>query len=253
MKIAVAPHLPIIAAGYNGNHEFDKLSLPDLPSGVTLYVPEEWDDFLAECPGIAQDYELFSLLLTLPVVKIQSAKKADYIKLNPDILADSEKHVRDIAKQQLFAIYLIDDAKRIYAGIPKAGTDFIVSADNHEVKIINFSPDSNLSLKELIYSYAPKLNQLKHNQKRRIAGNKEISSFSAYDRLNEDYARLLLRQAYEEYPGEIDERTYLYTYDAKCKTFVEFRPDRNNEYHGMDISRKEALAKCPRIVELYHK
>ena len=56
MNIAVAPHMPIIANGVNGNNEFDNLSLLDLPRGVTLYVPEKWIEFLSECPEITQNY-----------------------------------------------------------------------------------------------------------------------------------------------------------------------------------------------------
>lgn len=253
MNIAVAPHMPIIANGVNGNNEFDNLSLLDLPRGVTLYVPEKWIEFLSECPEITQNYELFSQLLELSVQEITPVKKANYIKLNPDILANCTASDRDIAKQQLYAIFLIRDTKRIYAGITNTVKEFTVSSDKEYVKIINFNPSTNLPLKELIESYAPKLNQLKHSQERRTDGDKEVSPFSAYDKYNEDYARLLLRRAYEEYPGEIDDKTYLYTYDSKFKTFVEFRPDRNNEYHGMDISKDDARTKCPQILKLYHK
>lgn len=253
MNIAVAPHMPIIANGDNGNIEFDNLSLLDLPTGVTLYVPEQWLEFLTECPSIVQNYELFSQLLELPVQEVISVKKANYIKLTPDVLANSNPVDRDIAKQQLYAIFLIRDAKRIYGGIPNSANEFTLLSDKGSARIINFDPTTELSLREKIDSYAPKLKQLKHYQERRTAGNKEVSPFSAYDKYNEDYACRLLRQAYEEHPGDINDETYLYTYDYKFKTFVEFRPDRNNEYHGMDISKEDARKKCPQIMELYHK
>ncbi|MDE6130611.1 MAG: hypothetical protein K2F74_03365 [Muribaculaceae bacterium] len=102
-------------------------------------------------------------------------------------------------------------------------------------------------------TYAPRLNQLKHSHEGRKAGDKDVSPFSAYDKYDESYARKLLKQAYEDYPDDIDDNTYLYTYDAKNKTFVEFRPDRNNEYHGMDISKEVARRKCPEIMKLYHQ
>lgn len=253
MKIAVAPHLPIIANGCNGNNEFERLSLFDLPTGVTIYVPENWCEFLTQCPGIARDYELFSWLLELPVQEVIHVKKANYIKLNPDVLADCNDMERDTAKQQLYAVYLHKDAKRIYAGIASPVEDFILSSDKCQATIINFNPQTALSLKEKIDSYAPKLNQLKHYQEKRMDGNKEVSPFSAYDKYNEDYARQLLRKAYEEYPGDVDDDTFLYTYDTKFKTFVEFRRNRNKEYHGMDISKEVARKKCPDIVKLYHQ
>lgn len=245
--------MPVIAAGGNGESEFENLSLLNLPAGVTLYVPEKWCEFLSSCPGIAHDYELFSWLLELPVQEIISVKKANYIKLNPDILNGCDEGETNTAKQQLYAIFLQKDAKRIYAGVAGQVNEFTLSSDKGSAKIINFNPGSITSLRDLIESYAPKLNQLNHYQELRKDGNKVVSPFSAYDKYNEDYARQLLRKAYDEHSGDIDDDTYLYTYDTKFKTFVEFRPDRNNEYHGMDISKEAARKKCPHILGLYHK
>lgn len=253
MNIAIALHMPLIADGGNGIIVFDNLSLLDLPNGVTLYVSEKWDEFLYECPLISNDYDLFPQLLELPVVEVSPTKKAFYIKLNPDVLAACNEKVRHIALQQLYAISRDEDAKRIYAGMDNKVDEFDLSYDKKIFSIINFNPNGNQSLKEMIDSYAPKLNQLKHIQKARLEGNKTVSPFSAYDRYNEEYAKMLLRRAYEEFPGEVGDKTYLYTYDTKFKTFVEFRPDRNNEYHGMDISREIACKKCMFIVKLYHK
>ena len=246
MNIAIAPHMPIIKNGGYGHVEFENLSLFDLPASATIYVPEGWIEFLYECPGI--DYELFSWLISLPVQEVRHNRKAEYLKLNPDILAASDACDRETAKQQLYAIFVVKDARKIYAGIANTVDEFSVTSDKVSATIANFNPAQS-SLKELLDSLAPKLMQLKHDKDKH--GN--VSPFSAYDRHDDDYARQLLRRAYEECPGDVGDRTYLYTYDAKNKTYVEFRPNRNNEYHGMDISRETAIAKCPHIVKLYHK
>lgn len=65
--------------------------------------------------------------------------------------------------------------------------------------------------------------------------------------------RNLFFNEHEDYGGDVDDRTYLYTYDKKYKTFVQFRPNRNNEYHGMDISLEQAKRKAPEIVRKYHR
>lgn len=253
MNIAVAPHMPIIANGDNENQAFKSLSLLSLPKGVILYVPENWYEFLAECPGITKDYDLFSLLLSLPVEEVIPVKKAKYIKLDPDILSACDTTIQEIAKQQLYAIYLCRDAKRIYAGIDDQDDKFDLYSDKGIATIINFKPGGKTSLKDLIDSFAPQLDQLKHFQDGRKDGEKEVSPFSAYDKYNESYAKSLLKRAYEDHPGDISDKTYLYTYDSKYKTFVQFRPDRNNKYHGMDISIEAAQELCPYIVRLYHK
>lgn len=253
MNIAIAPHIPIISNGSYGNKEFQNLSLFDLPTGVTLYVPEKWAEFLSECPGIVQNYDLFSWLLDLPVQEVIPDKKANYIKLDPDIMAGCNDLDRNIAQQQFYAIFLQKDTKRIYAGIESPIEEFSLLLDKGHAAVINFNPHTKLSLREKIESYMPKLNQLKHYQERRKAGNKDVSPFSAYDKYNEEYAKQLLKRAYEDHPGDINDDTYLYTYDAKFKTFVEFRPNRNNEYHGMDISKEVALQKCPYIMKIYHQ
>lgn len=253
MNIAVAPYIPIIKDAYVGNIQFDNLSLFDLPTGVIFYVPEKWDEFLANCSGIAEDYELFSSLLDLPVEEVTPVKKAEYIKLNPDVLMQCNESDSYNIRQLLYALFLYKEGKRIYAGCVSSINTFTLSSDKEKASIVNYNPASSISLKGFIDSYIPRLTQLQHYKEGRKNGNRDISPFSAYDRNDEAYAKLLLRKAYEEHLGDIDDDTYLYTYDPKFKTFVEFRPNRNNEYHGMDISKEVARKKCPEIVKLYHK
>ncbi len=86
MNIVVAPHIPLLINGAKDNPQFESLDLLDLPNNVTLLVPKNWEEILVESSGIVSDYELFSMLIELPVEFITADKKATYIKLNPDIL-----------------------------------------------------------------------------------------------------------------------------------------------------------------------
>ena len=107
MKIVLAPHMPILANGSRECATLHNLSLLSLPNYVTLIVPENWCEFLSECNGIASDYELFSMLLELPVQEVQNHKKAEYVKLNPDILAECDSADKETARQQLFCYVAI--------------------------------------------------------------------------------------------------------------------------------------------------
>lgn len=253
MKIVVAPHMPILAQRSHYINEYECLSLLALPVNVIILVPENWDTFLSECEDIASNYELFSLLLELPVTEVESVKKANYIRINPDILNGCDQDVRDVAKQQLFALSLYRNARRIYAGTAHPAEAFEVSSDKSVAPCVHFRPNGERTLKDYIDSFEPVLRQLKHFQEPRKDGDREVSAFSAYDKNDERYAKKLLKRAYEEHNGDIDDRTYLYTYDAKNKTFVEFRPSRGNEYHGLDITDEYARSEAPDIVRLYHK
>lgn len=253
MKIVLAPHMPILANGSRECATLHNLSLLSLPNYVTLIVPENWCQFLSECNGIASDYELFSMLLELPVQEVQNHKKAEYIKLNPDILSECDSADKETARQQLFAMWQLANTRRIYAGTKCPAVSFGVTVDGCVKPFIHHVADSKSDVKALIDSFEPKLVQLKHFKDGRKDGDKIISPFSAYDKNDDSYARRLLKQAYEEHLGDIDETTYLYTYDAKNKTFVQFRPDRGNTYHGMDIDIERARIEAPGIVRLYHK
>lgn len=253
MRIVVAPHIPILAQRSHYNMEFECLSLLALPGNVIILVPEHWDTFLSECEDIASDYELFSLLLELPVKEVETVKKANYIRIDPDILNGCDEEVRDVAKQQMFALSLFRNARRIYAGTAHPAEAFEVLSDKSIAPCVHFRLNGESKLKEYIASFEPVLRQLKHFQEPRKDGDREVSAFSAYDKNDERYAKMLLKRAYEEHNGDIDDRTYLYTYDAKNKTLVEFRPSRRNEYHGHDITDEYARSEAPDIVRLYHK
>ena len=254
MKIVLAPHIPILTHGSLYDKAFINLCLDKkLPGYILILVPEKWAEVLAGSQAVASSYELFKLLLELPVIEIRPVRKANYINLNPDILSEYKEEETKIAKQQLFALSSYLDAKRIYAGSHYPTGIVNLSYDNVTVPFINFNPYGLTNLIDLLNTFTPKLEQLKHYQKARRERGKVISPFSAYEKQDETYAQSLLQKAYEDYNGDVDDRTYLYTWDKKNKTFVQFRPDRNNVYHGMDIDLKTAKEKAPDIVRKYHK
>ena len=203
--------------------------------------------------AVTSSYELFKLLLELPVIEIIPMKRANFIKLNPDILTNYDEEDKKTAKQQLYALSTYTEAKRIYAGAPASTCIVNLTTDKSSIPLINFDPYGLNDLISFLETFQPRLEQLKHYQKARKAGGKNISPFSAFEKQDDSYAKALLQKAYEDYDGDVDDRTYLYTWDKKNKTFVQFRPGRNNVYHGMDIDLNTAKEKAPDIVRKYHK
>ena len=254
MKIVIAPHIYSSSDKGIENMILYQLVMTKLPSYVSILVPISWEEYLANHPIIASSYELFSLLLDLSVEKFSIDRKAEFIKLQPDILGDCDNLEQIPAKQHIFALCKYDDCKRLYSYVNADTIEVNVSIDRKMKSILHFNPEvSKMDLSMYIQSFSPVLNQLKHDTVSRQYGDKYISAFSAYDRNDERYAKSLLQRAYEDYGGDVDDRTYLYTYDKKYKTFVQFRPNRNNEYHGMDISLEQAKREAPEIVRKYHR
>ncbi len=253
MKISLAPYMPILLDCSSNELAFLNLCLFALPNFVTLYVVGRWDELLMESEEVMSSYETFRLMLELPVVEVSAIKKARYIKVIPDVFIGLSQKNRDAIWQQLYALTGLNDSKRIFAGVNESIDILKILSDHKETAIMHFNPYQDISILDLLKSHMPRLEQLKHSHESKKMGDKIISAFSAFDRNDDEYAQKLLRTAYIEHPGNIDDRTYLYTYDKRNKTFVEFRPGRNNVYHGMDISVEEARKKSPYIVRKYHK
>lgn len=253
MRISIAPHIPLTENLEYGHPFLECLYEMSRRVYITILVPDGWENILAGSDGIASSYELFSMMLRMNVTEIIPAKKSRFIRIDPDIITGLDKETREVAKSQLFALSLQELSKRIYAGTSHPASEFEVSSDRKTASVLHLRPTEGDSLETLIKSFEPRLDQLKHTDEERNFGDKAVSAFSAYDPRDDRYARELLHQAYEEHPGDVDDRTYLYTYDSRNKTFVQFRPMRNNAYHGMDITLDIARELTPYIVSLYHK
>ena len=77
----------------------------------------------------------------------------------------------------------------------------------------------------------------RHGQEERGTKQRPISTFKAG--ANHEYAQKLLYQAYADTISDEEYPHYLYTYDALNERFVQYRYDRNCQYHGMDIVNDE--------------
>lgn len=93
--------------------------------------------------------------------------------------------------------------------------------------------------KDYLATLVPCLVQLKHISKEYQRGNIPVSPFSSYDIRNEQPAKDLLRQAYEDYQGKERFPKHLYTWDSCAGLYVKFNNSGQNEYHGYDLKETE--------------
>lgn len=253
MRISICPLLSIVKSGGPHSAAFNNLTLADLPRMVTVYVSANWLEIISMNPNITSSAELYRLLLRLPIEYVMDNPESRNIDTSPDVIASLDSSERDEVRNQLCAMVENGDSKRIFAGAPIGSTGFHILLGKYVWPATNFDPYGDVTLLKYLDSLRPVLVQLKHGQEGRKIGNKEISPFSAYDKRDESYANKLLQTAFDDYPGDVDDRTYLYTYDRYHKTFVEFRPGRNRTYHGMDIDIDTARRKAPEIVRKFNK
>ena len=95
------------------------------------------------------------------------------------------------------------------------------------------------SLGDWLKSCLPQYVPWRHGKKQRGSVMRPISQFSAGG--NPVYAQELLEQAYSDSIEDNEYPKYLYTYDMKNECFVQYRFDRNKQYHGMDIDDDNPL------------
>ena len=178
MNVTVAISMPIVANCSRDSIEFNNLSLLFLPRKVTILVYGKWDELITNCEAITSDYELFSLLLELPVTEVSFSKKAPYIKLDPDILEPCDTEEKEISKQQLYALSLYEDSRRIFAGTSSPAKSFEIIYDKNSIRAIHLNPYKEENLLQLIDSFEPRLVQLKHFHEARKDGNRDVSAFT---------------------------------------------------------------------------
>lgn len=254
MKIALAPLLTLLAPKEGVDKVILNLFLYKLPNYVVVFLPVDWDKKVYSNEAILYSYDLFRLLSGIDYEPYQFSHKAQYINTNPDILFNLSDEPLKYTRQALNKLYLQSDSFKIFAGSDTNTEDFEIILDGKSEKARNFNPKGSNSLEGLLHSLEPKLKQLKHFKNPRYDGPREVSSFSAYDRNDESYAKELLLRAYEDYPGNVDgQTTDLYTFDLKNRTFVKFWASRNNEFHGMDISDDYARKHASWVVKKYHQ
>lgn len=122
--------------------------------------------------------------------------------------------------------------------------------DHKEKEHKTLTYDAGSALSDFIESTKPVLDQLKHVATGYYKGGKYVSPFSSYDPRNEQPAIDLLARAYNDYCGNDIDPKYLYTWDSKHNTYVQFRRSAEGTYHGMDYSN---MSNVPDYIKaIYH-
>ena len=98
-------------------------------------------------------------------------------------------------------------------------------------------------------SCRPGLDQKKHKADSGMLNGMDVSPFSAYDVHNEEKAKELLLQAYDDYQGCEDFPKYLFTWDHDNECYVEFRHSGRGQYHGMDVTTDRERNRIPQYVK----
>lgn len=199
---------------------------------------------------IMNDFELLDLYTRIESEDYPSIPRSEFLKTSPDVTSnikdnkvksESLNQVGKISQvkfppQCLYVSAQCDKHRRL--SIQKDGKTI-----KDDVEII---PAYYNCLKEFAKNAKPKFNQgdkPRHN----FLGNSFDSSFKAYDPRNPKTAEDLLQKAFENYVNNYigDDRNttipaqYLYAWDQAHNCYVQFRHNRNNEYHGMDKETKD--------------
>lgn len=212
-------------------------------------------DLLEKLIDLNIDYDLWRLVEQV-VVPVETSPKSRYLKSVPS-LASLDSSESDQTKGILFALHLESyHHPTIYvASVPRVKMDCkeIETIVDHKSRFHFVLVRDRITFDGFIKSIQPRLNQLKHSHVAKMGPMGYVSSFSAYDKNNTSYAERLLIQAYDDYLGPDIEPKYIYTFDKKNQTFVQFRSDRNLEYHGMDISKDKLPTEFKFLIEKYHQ
>lgn len=214
-----------------------------------------YDDFWVKLIESDIKYELLGLA-EKALETIVLYPKSNYLKSNPhlipwDATTDNQTkgllyflHIKRTEKSTVF----ISSVSRV----PSSDKEIETIVD-HRSQIHHLLVREDSSFDSFMQSLRPVLNQLKHTHVARMGAMGHVSPFSAYDKYDKTYAEWLLQQAYNDYNGSEDEPKYLYTFDKRNKTFVQFRSDRRREYHGMDFDKEKLPDEFKYLIEKYHQ
>ena len=181
---------------------------------------------------------LFSKLSKMSTVGYLADDKAGYVKSTPDATtAISDAGQKAEVVQQMAFLY-----KRDYS-VPRPvkitqrinAPEIVLVKDNKNPRKVYLCGTGNGDVQKRINSLEPVLNQAKHYQYERNLGKGKIAStFSAYDKQNEEPAKALLREAFMLYKEEELPAHELWAKDEAHSCYVRFMHSGNNQYHGYD-------------------
>lgn len=194
---------------------------------------------------IMNDFELLDLYTRIESEDYLSIPRSKFLKTSPDVTSNiKDNKVKSESLNQVGKISQVKFPPQCLYVTAKCGKQgrLSIHKDGKTIKDdVEIIPACDNCLKEFVKNSKPKFNQgdkPRHN----FLGNSFDSSFKAYDPRNPRPAEDLLQTAFENYVNNYigDDRNtsipaqYLYAWDQAHNCYVQFRHNRNNEYHGMD-------------------
>ena len=128
-----------------------------------------------------------------------------------------------------YGIYLVQ-ANRVgsYEG------RLVIVKDKKWVQQVTMCDAGPSEVESVIDHARPRLEQHKHHLYTHQLGGNEVSTFAAYDKNADAYAKQLLQEAFDHYDGGTLPAKTLYVWNKKNSRYVQFMHSGNNEYHGHD-------------------
>ena len=206
-------------------------------------------------------YKVCEQLVMRDTIKYIHSEHASKITSDPVIISASiNDSTNEEICQQLYAMHQSarSSQQTIYY-MPRSrnngGKELTTALDKKECKHKMCIFSSKIDIAKDVESTRPKLDQLKHKDFERVFGEKPVSALTSSNDLA--YANELLQQAYDESKDIVDFPKYLFTYDKRNDTYVEFRHSGQGRYHGMDVKNdvndREYQRMPSYIVDMYRK
>ena len=192
---------------------------------------------------------LYSKLSKLSTVAYPTDTKASYVKSSPDVtkgLGDANQKAE--VEYQMAFLYKRDGSvpRPVKMTQRVNASEVVLTKDGKNPRKVYICGTSNGEIQKRIASLQPVLNQAKHfHFERNLGKGKVASTFSAYDKHNEEPAKALLREAFLLYLGEELPANELWIKDKAHACYVRFMHSGNNQYHGYD---ETDLNKVPQTI-----
>lgn len=247
--------LPLLAVVAEVDNPEAQLALMDLFDDMPEDVGELLlDDRIYELIDFytCSDYSWLGRFARIPSRSYGEDAKACYLKTSPDVITNVLN--ADWRRETLLQMKALSESEGPYLvhlllphRVVHDGKLAIVK-DNKTIKQVFLSDCEKDCLLSVIESVKPKLNQGKHHMYPYPLGKGKVAAtFKAWDKNNDEYAKSLLRIAFEYYGGDELPAKDLYAWDEKNATYVRFMHSGNCEYHGYDVpimDVPESVKKC---------
>lgn len=228
-----------VSALCNNQNDWEKLmSLLDevaKPENQLLYRDE-----ISQLAGNMPDnlWVLYSKLSKMSTVGYPTDAKASYVKSNPDVsIGIGDAGQKAEVEHQMAYLYKRDNSvpRPVMAVQRIKSTEVVLKKDNKNPRKAYVCGVNSGDIQNRIDSLEPVLDQAKHFMfERNLGKGKVASTFSAYDKQNEEPAKALLKDAFMHYYGEELPAKVLWAKDEAHGCFVKFMHSGNNRYHGFD-------------------